>query len=174
MLGSFEVRSMTIRSRRQARGFSLIELLIVIAVILTIAAIAIPRLLRSRMMANETSAVASLRTLCTVQVSYESTYQVGYAPSFAALGPPPVGVAPSAGSAGLIDAVLVGGIKSGYRFTYTPVDSNGDAKMDTFTITAAPLTPGQTGDRYYFVDQSNVIRFNNGAPATLASSPIPP
>jgi type IV pilus assembly protein PilA len=172
--GSLEVRSMTIRSRRQSRGFSLIELLIVIAVILTIAAIAIPRLLRSRMMANETSAVASLRTLCTVEVSYESTYQVGYAPSFAALGPPPVGVAPSAGSAGLIDAVLVGGIKSGYQFTYNPVDSNGDGKVDTFTITAAPLTPGQTGDHYYFVDQSNVIRFNTGAPATLASTPIPP
>lgn len=126
------------------------------------------------MMANETSAVSSLRTFCTVQVTYESTYQVGYAPSLAALGPPPVGVAPSAGSAGLIDAVLVGGIKSGYQFTYSPVDSNGDAKVDTFTITAAPLTPGQTGDRYYFVDLSNVIRFNNGAPATLASTPIPP
>jgi type IV pilus assembly protein PilA len=165
---------MTIRSRRQARGFSLIELLIVIAVILTIAAIAIPRFLRSRMLANETSAVASLRTLCTVQVTYESTYQVGFAPSLAALGPPPVGVAPSAGSAGLIDSVLVGGIKSGYRITYNPVDSNGDGKMDTFTITAAPLTPGQTGDRYFFVDLSNVIRFNNGAPATLASTPIPP
>jgi type IV pilus assembly protein PilA len=165
---------MKVGSRRQARGFSLIELLIVIAVILTIAAIAIPRLLRSRMLANETSAVASLRTLCTVQVTYESTYQVGYAPSLPALGPPPVGVAPSAGSAGLIDSVLAGGIKSGYGFTYTPVDSNGDAKMDAFTITAAPLTPGQTADRYFFVDQSIVIRFNNGAPATLASTPIPP
>ena len=165
---------MTIRSRRQSRGFSLIELLIVIAVILTIAAIAIPRLLRSRMLANETSAVSSLRTFCTVQITYESTYQVGFAPSLAALGPPPVGVAPSAGTAGLIDAVLAVGIKSGYQFTYSPVDSNGDAQMDTFTITAAPLSPGQTGDRYFFVDQSNVIRFNNGAPATLASTPIPP
>ena len=165
---------MTIRCRRKARGFSLIELLIVIAVILTIAAIAIPRLLRSRMLANETSAVSSLRTLCTVQVTYESTYQVGYAPSLLALGPPPVGVAPSAGSAGLIDAVLAAGIKSGYRFTYTPVDTNGDAKMDAFTITAAPITPGQTGDKYFFVDLSNVIRYNVGAPATVASTPIPP
>jgi type IV pilus assembly protein PilA len=164
---------MMIRLRRQARGFSLVELLIVIAIILTIAAIAIPRLLRSRMVANETSAVASLRTLCTVQITYESTYKVGFAPSLAALGPPAGGVAPTATNAGLIDVVLSGGLKSGYVFTYNPVDSNGDGQTDTFSITAAPFTPGQTGNRYFFVDQSNVIRYNVGAPATVASTPIP-
>ena len=164
---------MTFRFRRQPRGFSLIELLIVIGIILTISAIAIPRLLRSRMAANESSAVASLRTLCTVQVSYESTYGAGYAPSLAAFAPPAPGVAPSATNAGLIDIVLAGGVKSGYVFTYTPVDLNGDGKMDTFTITAAPFVPGQTGDNYYFVDQTNVIRYNAGAPATAASNPIP-
>ncbi|MCL5289062.1 MAG: type II secretion system GspH family protein [Acidobacteria bacterium] len=165
---------MKFRPRRQGHGFSLIELLIVIAIILTISAIAIPRLLRSRMVANESSAVASLRTLCTVQVTYQSTYQVGYAPTLAALGPQAPGTPPSAANAGLIDVVLAGGTKSGYVFTYTPVDSNGDGQMDTFSITAAPFAPGQTGDRYFFVDQSNVIRFNNGAPATVASTPIPP
>ncbi|MBI3663775.1 MAG: prepilin-type N-terminal cleavage/methylation domain-containing protein [Acidobacteria bacterium] len=159
--------------RRQARGFSLIELLIVIAIILTIAAIAVPRLLRSRMVANETSAAASLRTLCTVQITYESTYKVGYAPSLAALGPPAGGTPPSATSAGLIDVVLAGGTKSGYVFTYSPVDTNGDGQMDTFTITAAPFIPGQTGDRYFFVDLSNVIRYNVGAAATATSTPIP-
>ncbi len=165
---------MKIRSRRQARGFSLIELLIVIAIILVISAIAIPRLLRSRILANETSAVASLRTLCTVQVNYESTYRVGYAPSLAALSPPAGGTAPSAANAGLIDVVLAGGLKSGYVFTYNPVDSNGDGQVDTWTITAAPFVPGQTGDKYFFVDLSNVIRYNVGAPATAASSPTPP
>ena len=164
---------MKIRSRRLSSGFSLIELLIVIAIILIISAIAIPRLLRSRMVANEASAVASLRTLCTVQVNYQSTYQVGYAPSLAALGPQAPGVPPSAARAGLIDVVLAGGTKSGYVFTYNPVDSNGDGQVDTFTITAAPFVPGQTGDSYFFVDLSNVIRYNVGAPATAASSPIP-
>ncbi len=163
-----------IRSRRRAVGFSLIELLIVIAVILTIAAIAIPNFMRSRRAANESSAVASLRTLATVQVNYESNYQSGYAPSLAALGPPVPGTQPTAANAGLIDVVLAGGVKSGYVFTYSPVDSNGDGKVDTFSITAAPFVPGQTGDRYYFVDQSNVIRFNTGGPANAASTPIPP
>ncbi len=165
---------MKVRSRRQAGGFSLIELLIVIAIILTISAIAIPRLLRSRIAANEASAVASLRTICTVQISYESTYKVGFAPSLAALGPPAGGVAPTAANAGLIDVVLAGGVKSGYVFTYNPVDSNGDGQVDTFSITAAPFTVGQTGEHFYFVDQSNVIRFNVRAPATVASTPIPP
>ncbi len=173
MPGSIEVVIMKIRSRRQAGGFSLIELLIVIAIILTISAIAIPRLLRSRMVANEASTVASLRTLCTVQVNYESTYKVGYAPSLAALGPEAPGTPPSPATAGLIDVVLAGGVKSGYVFTYNPVDSNGDGQIDTWSITAAPFVQGQTGDRYFFVDLSNVIRYNVGAPATVASTPIP-
>jgi prepilin-type N-terminal cleavage/methylation domain-containing protein len=171
---SFEVVSMKIRLRRHARGFSLIELLIVVAVILTIAAIAIPNFMRSKRAANESSAVASLRTLATVQVTYDSTYQSGFAPTLASLGPPAGGAPPTAANAGLIDVVLAGGVKSGYVFTYTAVDSNGDGKMDSFTITAAPFVLGQTGDRFYFVDQSNVIRYNTGAPATAASSPIPP
>ncbi len=161
------------RMNHARRGFSLIELLIVVAIILTISAIAIPRLLRSRMVANETSAVASLRTLCTVQITYESTYKVGFAPSLAALGPQAPGTAPSPANASLIDVVLAGGLKSGYVFTYSPVDSNGDGQVDTWTITAAPFTPGQTGDRYFFVDLSNVIRYNVGAPATASSTPIP-
>lgn len=171
--GSFEVLNMKIRVRGRG-GFSLIELLIVIAVILTIAAIAIPNFMRSKRAANESSAVASLRTLATVQVTYESTYQNGFAPSLPALGPPAGGTPPTASNAGLIDAVLAGGVKSGYSFTYTPIDSNSDGKVDSFTITAAPFAPGQTGDRFYFVDQTNVIRFNVGAPATAASTPIPP
>jgi hypothetical protein len=73
----------------------------------------------------------------------------------------------------LIDVVLAGGVKSGYVFTYNPVDSNGDGQIDTWTITAAPFVPGQTGDKYFFVDLSNVIRYNIGAPATAASTPIP-
>jgi prepilin-type N-terminal cleavage/methylation domain-containing protein len=160
--------------RTARRGFSLIELLIVIAVILVIAAIAIPRLLRSKMVANETSAVASLRTFASVHVTYESTYRQGYAPALAALGPPPPGTPVSFTNAGLIDQLLASGTKSGYTFIYNPVDVNGDGKIDVYTLNANPTVPGQTGDRYFFVDQTNVIRFNIGSPATASSTPVPP
>jgi prepilin-type N-terminal cleavage/methylation domain-containing protein len=164
---------MKLHRARSARGFSLIELLIVVAVILVIAAIAVPRFLRSKRIANETSAVASLRTLSTVQISYESTYHVGWAPSLVALGPPAPGTPPTATNAGLIDVVLASGLKGGYVFTYTPADTNGDGQMDAYTITAAPFVLGQTGDRYFFTDQTGVIRYNFGAPATAVSTPIP-
>ena len=99
--------------QRRSKGFSLIELLIVVAIILIIAAIAIPNLLRSRIAANEASAVQSMRTITTVQNTYNSTYGVGYSPSLAALGPAGGGGAPTAANADLIDSVFAAGSKSG-------------------------------------------------------------
>ena len=159
-------------------GFSLIELLIVVAIILIIAAIAIPNLLRARITANETSAVGSLRTLNTVLVQYTSTYQTapgaapncGFPPALANLGP---GAPPTGATADLIDAVLAAGTKSGYVFTYTQdpnLDANGCGAG--YTITANPTTPGTTGQRYFFTDQSGVIRANTTTNATVADNPI--
>jgi len=156
--------------RKDSRGFSLIELLIVVAIILIIAAIAIPNLLRSRIAANQASAVGSLRTLNTANITYASTYNTGYAPDLASLGPG-AGGAPSATAAGLVDSVLAGGVKSGYGFTYTPGTATA-GRIDVYTINANPTTPGTTGTNYYFTDQSGVIRQNSSAVAGATDSPI--
>jgi type IV pilus assembly protein PilA len=162
-----------VSSRRQA-GFTLIEILVVVAVLLTLMAIAIPNMLRARSNANEASAVASLRTISTAQATYQQTYSLGFAPTLLALGPGGGGGAPTAAAADLIDQVLAAGSKTGYIFIYTPLDANGDGRMDSYTIQANPTVPGQTGNKYFFADHTSVIRFSMAGPATAASPPIPP
>jgi len=151
--------------RNKQKGFSLIELLIVVAIILIIAAIAIPNLLRSRIAANEASAVSSLRTLNTACITYNSTYQM-YPATLTNLESPGSGN-PSSSSADLVDQVLAGGTKAGYTFTYAAGSSN-----VSYTINADPISVNQTGLRQFFTDQSGVIRFNVGGQATVSSSPL--
>ena len=156
--------------KARQKGFSLIELLIVVAIILIIAAIAIPNLLRSRMAANEASAVGSLRTINTASVTYSTEYPAtGYPASLAVLGPVAAGVGATSALADLIDVVLSGGTKSGYSFTFT---TDGKTPSLSYTDTAQPVTPGSSGQRYFFTDQSGVIRGNATAPATVADLPL--
>ena len=155
--------------RNKQKGFSLIELLIVVAIILIIAAIAIPNLLRSRMAANEASAVGSMRTLNTSCVQYFTTYGIGYPAGLANLGP---ATTATSGTADLIDQVLASGIKSGYTFTYAAGSADASGNINTYTIVAAPTSAGVTGQRGFFTDQSGVIRADSSGTASSSSTPI--
>ena len=147
------------------RGFSIVELLIVVGIILILATLAIPSLLHSKMAANEAAAASSLRTIATVETSYETTYGQGFAPTLASLGVPPASTPVSSSHADMIDAVLASGIRNGYAFVYNGIDINGDGIIDAYTANANPVAPGQTGQRYFYVDQTNVIRQALDAPA---------
>jgi len=141
---------------RRQKGFSLIELLIVVAIILIIAAIAVPNLLRAREAANEASAVASIRTINTAEITYSSTYPtVGFAANLAVLG----GTAPctpTSTTACLIDSVLSAGKKSGFNFTEAP--GTVATPQTTYYTTAIPVTLDQTGTRSFCAFEDAVVR----------------
>ena len=153
--------------RDRQKGFSLIELLIVVAIIMVIAAIAIPALLRSKISANQSSAVGSLRSLNTSCTSYSTSYGQ-YPAALGNLGPVGSGGTATSTSADLIDIVLASGVKSGYTFIYTPGTAD-----QSYTLTATPIALGSSGQNMYFTDQSGVIRVDtSGTGASAASTPI--
>ena len=155
--------------KKQQKGFSLIELLIVVAIILIIAAIAIPNLLRARMAANEASAVGGLRTINTAEVTYFSTYNVGFG-TLAQIGTPASGgCTASSANACLIDRVLTAGTKSGYTFVATPSGTGNS----TYVSSAYAITQGQTGQREFCSDQSAVIYFNATASTCVQGTDSP-
>jgi len=158
---------------KKQKGFSLIELLIVVAIILIIAAIAIPNLLRSRIAANESSAVGSMRTINTSEITYNSTYPTtGFTCTLANLGPPASGVSASSTAAGLLDSNLAGGNKSGYSFTPGTCNTANSVTVD-YQWKADPQTPGTTGQRFFCTDNSGVIKFDAGSSSTCLTSGTP-
>jgi len=155
---------------RKQRGFSLIELLIVVAIILIIAAIAIPNLLRARIASNESSAVASVRTINTAMISYNSSYpSIGYAANLTTLtGTCTGGVVPSSGAACLIDSTLAGGTKSGYNFSAAGTSGG-------YAVWANPVTVNTTGVNSFCSVADAVVREIPGgvAVSTCAGTETP-
>ena len=157
--------------RQKQTGFSLIELLIVVAIILIIAAIAIPNLLAARMSANEASTVQSIRTIQSSETAYATSYPaVGFSTNLSDLSDGntnPCVAIPT--QACLIDSILASGKKSGYTFTWT---GDGQTPSLGYTINADPLLRGSSGRRSFFTNYPGVIRYNNSAPATAVDPTI--
>jgi len=156
-----------IRKIEAAAGFSLFELLILIAMILIIAVVAVPNLLRSRIAGNQASAIGDVRTITAALTSYKIIYADGYPPSFSSLGGT-TGATPSCDQSGLLDPALATppNQKSGYQFSYSgengslPTSASGCslAGFSAFLVTATPLSVGTTGSVSYCSDDPLVIR----------------
>ncbi len=163
-------------------GFSLIELLIVVAIILIIAAIAIPNLLRARIAAHEASAVSSLRILNNAEVTFAATYSSGYTEGLNRLGAPLVPTEQATmNNADLLDPVLAGRVpgsgtnttfeKSGYGFEYRP-NTPSFGSVSSYEVHADPRARGSSGQRSFFTNEPLVIRVNATTVAGSSDMPI--
>ena len=149
---------MRLNVKKGSKGFTLVEIMIVVAIIALIAAIAIPNLLRARHNANEGAAVGNVHTLVAALESYRAAQTP---PTYPAVLTDLSGATPP-----YCDAVLASGARQGYNFTYTR------ASASQYTLNANPATSGVTGTRGFFSDESGVIRVNQSGAAAVTDPPL--
>jgi type IV pilus assembly protein PilA len=156
------------------RGFSLIEMLIVAAIILVLAVMTVPNLRRSRIAANEASAVQTLRQISTAEMSYNSSYTtVGFAPDLASLGGPATGCIPDPAHACILDYLVSSGSKSGYRFFAAGFAGAGGPPNTSFVASSAPQTFNGSGVRVFCIaTDTGTVRGKQGAPGATPASDV--
>jgi prepilin-type N-terminal cleavage/methylation domain-containing protein len=155
-----DMRGMAIRSRG---GFSLVELLVVMAIIAIVLAVALPIMSRARLGAEETMVVREMHTIGQCQTQYQSQFG-RYAAALAELGPPNKGAVEGPQGSGLMAASLASGEKDGYRFVLTAVPGG-------YTLVATPEVFGKTGRRTFFLDQDGTVHQNWGPELASLDSP---
>ena len=156
-----------------SRGFSLIELLIVVAILLIIAAIAIPNMIRAKIAANESSAASSVRKIATAEYAYNAAYPTqGYAPDLASLGSTSAPCTPSSTAACILDVTVSTGIKSGYQFAAAGFSPTGGPNS-SFVASSAPMTFNSTGVRLFCIVTDGVLRITPGASGSTPAGDVP-
>jgi type IV pilus assembly protein PilA len=145
------------------KGFTLVEIMIVVAIIALLAALAVPNMLRTKLVANESSAITALKTLSAAAHTYRVS-NPGYPGDLNSLS---ANITPP-----YIDSVLAGGIKQGYIFTLNGTYPDSNSNYQGFEALASPVSEGITGNRYFYLDTSGVIRYNSTAETAVTGNPL--
>jgi len=162
---------------KDSKGFSWIELILGLVVVVLVAKILVPSIVSKQSEIDETSAELSIHAIMAAEDNYAQAYDHGYSVSLATLGPPPEAM-PNSSLAGYLDNELAAGVKEGYAFTYKPGPADENGRIQSYTLTASPIKPGESGTKYYFVgprlgeEKTNIIRVNPSHVATADDKPL--